>query len=141
MAAVSKNDKFVSMELASDSFFEPGSADFSQKAVGVLQLAAKEIIPLAEKKIRIEVEGYTDNVPIATAKYPSNWELSGARASSVVRYLISQGFPAEKIRAVGYADTHPKAPNEDTAGNPIVANRGLNRRVVVKLLKPEVDDQ
>ena len=137
MIAVSKNDKFVSMELASDSFFESGSATFSQSATAALQLAAQQVLPLADKRIIIEVEGHTDDSPIATAKYPSNWELSGARSSSVVRYLIAQGFPKEKIHAVGYAETQPKAPNEDTAGKPIPANQGINRRVVIKLLKPD----
>jgi chemotaxis protein MotB len=66
------------------------------------------------------VEGHTDNTPIATQKFPSNWELSSSRATSVARYLISQGVAANRLRAIGYADTKPKVENikdEDRARN------------------------
>ena len=138
--AVSKNPKFVSMELSSSSFFEPGAANFSPAALPILQTVAKQMLTLKDKKITIEVAGYTDSSPIASEKFPSNWELSSARAASVVRYLIGQGFPKEKLRAVGYAETQPKAPDHDTAGNPIPANQELNRRVVIKLLKQEEEE-
>lgn len=137
--AVSKNERFVSMELASDSFFEAGAASFSPKGEEILKTVAKQVVPLADKQMQIEVEGHTDSSPIASAKFPSNWELSGARASSVVRYLIAQGFPADKLRAVGYADTKPKAPDVDTAGKAIPANQELNRRVVIKLVRADDD--
>ena len=135
--AVSKNPKFVSVELSSTSFFEPGSARFKPEAIPMLQLVTKQLLPLKDKKIMVEIEGHTDDSPINSEKYPSNWELSSARASTVVRYLIDQGFPKEKLRATGYAETHPKAPNRDTAGNFIAVNQELNRRVVVKMLKPD----
>jgi len=137
--AVSKNDKFISMEVASSSFFQPGSAEFAPAAMPMLDLVVKQLMPLKDKKIALEIEGHTDDSPISSAKYPSNWELSTARASSVVRYFIAQGFPKEKIHAVGYAETKPKAPNEDAAGHPIPVNQELNRRVVIKLLKADED--
>jgi chemotaxis protein MotB len=84
---------------------------------------------------RIRVEGHTDDTPIDTPQFPSNWELSTARASAVVHYFLEQGVPAERLRAVGYADTEPKVPNRDAAGNPIPANQAQNRRVVIKLEK------
>lgn len=133
--AVSKNPKFVSMELSSGAFFEPGKAQFKPEALQMLQLVTQQLLQMKDGKIYIEVGGYTDSAPIATEQFPSNWELSAARASTVVRYLISQGFPKEKLRAVGFADTKPKAPEHDTAGKPIPANQELNRRVVMKLIK------
>jgi chemotaxis protein MotB len=73
----------------------------------------------------ILVEGYTDDVPIASAAFPSNWELSTARATTVVRYLIARGVNQQRLGAAGYADLHPVASNATGAG------KALNRRVEV----------
>ncbi|WP_018875506.1 OmpA family protein [Thioalkalivibrio sp. ALE31] len=78
---------------------------------------------LADHTGLITVEGHTDNVPIATERFPSNWELSAARASSVVRHLVAQGLEPSRLRAVGRADTLPVAGNETPGG------RAENRRV------------
>jgi chemotaxis protein MotB len=77
----------------------------------------------------ITVEGHTDNVPIATAEFPSNWELSTARATTVVRFLIAHGVSAGRLGAVGYADLHPIASNATASG------RALNRRVDIVLMR------
>jgi chemotaxis protein MotB len=71
----------------------------------------------------VSVEGHTDNIPINTARFPSNWELSSARAISVVRFLEQEGIASTRMRAIGYAETRPLQPN-DTA-----QNRAANRRV------------
>ena len=84
---------------------------------------------------QITIEGHTDDAPISTAQFPSNWELSTARASAVVHYFLEQGIAAQKLRAAGYADTFPVAPNRDSAGKPIPENQARNRRVVIKLEK------
>lgn len=133
--AISEQDDAISMELASSSFFQSGNAKFTQAAVPMLEMLSKQMLKFAQKEIVVEVEGHTDDSPIATAQYPSNWELSAARASNVVRYFIAQGFPEAKLRAIGLSSSHPKAPNRDQAGNPIPANQELNRRVVIKLRK------
>ncbi|HEY6780202.1 MAG TPA: flagellar motor protein MotB [Thermoleophilaceae bacterium] len=77
----------------------------------------------------ISVEGHTDNLPIATARYPSNWELSTARASSVVRALSGAGLPQQRFEAAGYAALHPIDSNSTDAG------RTRNRRVEIVLLR------
>lgn len=133
--AISEQDDAVSMELASSSFFQRGSAKFTPEALPMLELLAKQLMALSEMDLVVEVEGHTDDTPIATPQFPSNWELSAARAANVVRYFIAQGFPAAKLRAIGEGDTHPKAPNRDSTGNPIPANQELNRRVVIMLKK------
>lgn len=133
--AISEQDDAVSMELASSSFFERGSAKFSKQGVVMLDVIAKQIAPLATKDVVIEVEGHTDDTPIATAQFPSNWELSAGRATNVVRYFVAKGFPANKLRAAAMGDSYPKAPNRDATGNPIPSNQELNRRVVVKVHK------
>ena len=75
----------------------------------------------------ITVEGNTDNQPIATAEFPSNWELSGGRAASVVRFLIAHGVNAQRLGAAGFSDLHPVASNATAAG------RALNRNVDIVL--------
>ena len=71
----------------------------------------------------IDIVGHTDNIPIATSHFPSNWELSAARAGQAVRYMVEQGVPADRLRAIGQADTVPLAPNSDAKG------RSTNRRI------------
>jgi chemotaxis protein MotB len=76
----------------------------------------------------VEVEGHTDSIPISTEKFPSNWELSTARASSIVRYFIAKGINPERLKASGYADTKPIASNATPEG------RAQNRRVEIVIL-------
>jgi chemotaxis protein MotB len=115
----------------------PGSAKFSPEALPMLEMLAGQILPLAKAEIVVSVEGHTDDSPVNSELYPSNWELSSARAANVVRFLIDKKFPPQKLRAVGLAATKPKAPNRDAAGTPILANQDLNRRVVVRMIKGE----
>ncbi|MBZ9538004.1 OmpA family protein [Modicisalibacter tunisiensis] len=79
----------------------------------------------------ISVEGHTDSVPIDTPRFPSNWELSSARATAILRYLVQAGIDPERLRAVGYADTRPLQSNRTAAG------RAANRRVEVIIHAPE----
>ena len=125
----------IEVELASGAFFQNGTARFSVKALPMLKVMSEQLMPLSTKDVVIEVNGHTDDAPVANEQFPSNWELSSARASNLVRYFITQGFPANKLRAVGLADTQPKAPNRDTKGNAIAVNQELNRRMVIKMLK------
>jgi chemotaxis protein MotB len=80
-----------------------------------------------DKTHPITVEGNTDNVPIHTAQFPSNWELSTARATTVVRYFISQDVAEQRLGAAGYADLHPVTSNATAVG------RARNRRVDIVL--------
>ncbi len=82
---------------------------------------------------RIQVEGHTDDIPISTAFYPSNWELSSARASSVVRLFSENGVAPERLVAIGYADNRPVVPNTDAA------SRARNRRVTVLIISEAKD--
>src|SRR3546814_3171177 len=77
----------------------------------------------------IDVEGHTDDVPIKTERFPSNWELSTARAAGVVRYFIELGLVPERLKASGYADVKPKLPNRDLYGEGIPENRAATRRI------------
>jgi chemotaxis protein MotB len=81
----------------------------------------------------IQVEGHTDNLPIATSQFPSNWELSSARAGSVVRFFIDHEVAPKRLSAAGYSEFHPVATNETAEG------RSRNRRVTLMILPPEKD--
>lgn len=133
--SVSASPDSVDVELSSSSFFMPGAAKFTRDALPMLKLMAGQVLPLKDQNVIIEVEGYTDDSIVKSPQFPTNWELSAARAANVVRYLVAQGFPKEKLRAIGMGDGHPKAPNRDAMGNPIPANQDLNRRVVVRMVK------
>ncbi len=133
--AVNQTPDAIEVELSSSAFFRQGSAKLTRDALPMLKLMSEQVLPLKDDDVTIEIEGHTDDRFVRSEQYPSSWELSAARAANVVRYLVAQGFPKEKLRAVGLADAHPKAPNRDTTGTPIPANQALNRRVVLKLKK------
>lgn len=132
---VQKGDRITTIEMNSAPFFPRGAAALSEDGVKVLSELEPTLMSEEYKDYMISVEGYTDDIPIKTAQFPSNWELSSARAASVVRTLIDLGIPASRLRAVGFADTNPKAQNRDEAGNAIPDNQAQNRRVVIRLEK------
>jgi chemotaxis protein MotB len=112
----------LDIQLNEKILFPSGEARFSSKAFQALDPIARL---LAEQGYEITVEGHTDNIPISNARFPSNWELSVARAAYVVRYLIDQGIASKRLKAVGYADTRPLAGNQSAEG------RRTNRRVTL----------
>ena len=130
-----KGERVTAIELNSATFFAVGSATLSNAGKVVLLSVATQLKSNQFEGYRITVEGYTDDTPIHTPQFPSNWELSTARASAVVHFFLEQGIPASRLRAVGYGDTFPKVPNRDGNGNPIPANQAENRRVVIRLEK------
>jgi len=126
----------IVMRFKGNVLFPSASAIISTSANTVLQKIAQEIIKMPYK---IAVEGHTDNRPISTAQFPSNWELSAARAASVVRFFIDDGVQPFKVRAVGRADTKPLMPNMDENGNDIPENQAMNRRVEIVFLASSTD--
>lgn len=134
---VTPGDRITTIEMDSSAFFGSGSATLNMDGNKVLDNIANIIKDNKFKDYRVIVEGHTDDAPINTSQFPSNWELSTARAASVVRLLISQGFPPNRLQAAGYADTFPKVPNRDAQGRAISLNQEKNRRVVIRLEKIE----
>ena len=106
--------------------FEVNSARITTDSYRVLDEAAEVLKKYPT--LRIEVQGHTDNVPIARGPYPSNWELAAARATGVVRWLESQGVDPTRLTGVSYGEFHPVAPNDTVEG------RARNRRIEVRLL-------
>ncbi len=131
------SDRITSIEISSAAFFDSGSATLSPSGKVILQDVAGNLKSEKFKDYQVTVEGHTDDAPINTSLFPSNWELSTARAAAVVRFFLDEGISAQKLRAAGYADTFPKVPNRDANGRAIPENQAQNRRVVIKLEKIE----
>ena len=112
--------------------FDSGRADLKQSSIPKLKELADNILAEVENDNdwMIRVEGHTDNVPINSDKYSSNWELSTARALSVVTYFIENNYTKpEQIHAIGYAEYKPLVPNDSEE------NRSKNRRLEIRLTK------
>ncbi|MFA5779904.1 MAG: flagellar motor protein MotB [Elusimicrobiota bacterium] len=122
-------------EQQSVPFFVSGSAELLPAMKMYIDKIADALVKgVAIKNIVLIIEGHTDNIPIATSQFASNWELSTARATTVVKYLIQKhSIPPEKIAAIGYGEHKPIAPNDTDV------NKAKNRRVVflIKLVSPE----
>ena len=128
-------DRISSIEMNSASSFALGSATLSDEGKKALDEVVLNVQSDKLKDYTITIEGHTDDSPISTLQFPSNWELSTGRAAAVARYFLEHGVSAQRLRASGYADTFPKVPNRDAAGKVIPANQAQNRRVVIKLEK------
>ncbi|PCH85525.1 MAG: MotB protein [Piscirickettsiaceae bacterium] len=122
LVSVEKNDLWVEVELNSNMLFGSGDATLSDEALRVLWKVAK---PIRKLNNQVQVEGFTDNEPINTFEYPSNWELSAARAASVVHLFTKYGIKPKRLSAVGYGEFHPIEDNDTQEG------RERNRRVVI----------
>ncbi|MCW3150326.1 flagellar motor protein MotD [Stutzerimonas stutzeri] len=116
------NELWVEIELSSSLLFPSGDALPNDLAFDLIAKVAKILAPFDNP---IHVEGFTDNLPISTAKFPTNWELSAARAGSVVRMLAADGVAPSRLAAVGYGEFQPVADNATPEG------RARNRRVVL----------
>lgn len=117
----------VTVRLTNGLLFPSGQVEIAPEGLALL----RELAPLLQASpAQVEVQGHTDSVPISGWLFPSNWELSAARAAAVVRGLVASGLPPDRLFAAGYADTRPLASNDDEAG------RRANRRVELVLRAP-----
>jgi chemotaxis protein MotB len=128
--ALHRESEGLVISLREFGFFNSGSAALKSSAMPALDRIASI---LAIRTCRLRIEGHTDNVPIHTAQMGSNWELSTARSTELVRLLITRyGYRPERLSAAGYAQYHPIASNDNTQG------RAQNRRVDVVILSEHV---
>jgi len=122
---VTQNARGVTVDINASVLFDEGNAALAGNAQATLQAVAEL---LRDDHHAIEVEGHTDSTPISNGLFASNWELSAARASTVVRLFVDSGVAPRRLAAIGRADNVPLAPNDDPAG------RARNRRVAVTIL-------
>ena len=111
------------VSLGSDVLFPAGSARLSKEGLQAVKEVANQLRSIPDR--RYQVEGHTDNVPISTATFPSNWELASARALTVVKTMIESGMPAQRVSAASYGDSSPVQPNDTVEG------KAANRRVAI----------
>lgn len=123
----------IELELAANAFYQPGSATVRPEARTVIDQIANTLLSPRYNRFLISVEGHTDDSPISTNMFPSNWELSAARATNIVRLFVDSELPAHRLQAVAFGDTQPKVPNRDIAGAPIAENQAINRRIVIRI--------
>ena len=119
------------LELQTDILFGSGSADLSDEGAATIREVGGLLAQIPERKF--QVEGHTDNVPIKSKKYPSNWELASARAINVVKEMVDAGMPGKRVSAASYADSRPTATNETEEG------RAQNRRIEIVIV-PDLSD-
>jgi chemotaxis protein MotB len=117
----------LTLRIADNLLFASAQAELMTEG---MQLISQLIQVLADFEGEISIEGHTDNIPISTDRFPSNWELSSARAISVLKFLEQDGIAANRMRAIGYAETRPLQDNESAQG------RAANRRVELILREP-----
>lgn len=131
----------IRIRFSSDDLYESGSATLQPGARQLLDKVLGSIQKLRYDDFHIDVEGHSDNTPISSEPYPSNWELSTARASNIVKYFADTGISKKRLKASGYADSRPRVPNEDSLGNPLPENKALNRRIVLRLYYTTADNE
>ena len=122
---VTQNSRGVSVEINASVLFDPGDATLTPESDQALRALA---VLLKDDPHAVQVEGHTDPTPIRNALFPSNWELSAVRASSVVRLFIDSGVAPERLTAVGHGANIPVASNATAEG------KARNRRVAVTIL-------
>lgn len=126
-ASVRTTSRGVALYIEGDILFDSGSAALRPEAWKILdQIAAM----LPRVGYRVDVQGHSDSIPISTPAFPSNWELSAARAGRAVRYFVEKGVPSGRFRAIGLAETRPVSSNDTAEG------RANNRRVEFLFVNP-----
>jgi chemotaxis protein MotB len=125
LVRVKGTDKLLVVSLSEAAFFNSGESDLRPESIPLLNTVAEKLLKFT---LQIRVEGHTDNVPIHTKQFPSNWELSSARASTVIRHFIDEfAYPPDLLSAGGYASYRPIASNDTPEG------RSQNRRIDIVL--------
>jgi len=125
---VSSNELWLQVDLKDSILFSSGSAEVSDTAGDIFTRVASIITTVDNP---VQIEGFTDNVPIQTSRYPSNWELSSARAAAIVKWLIDAGVEPNRLAAVGYGQHQPVASNDSAEG------RAQNRRVAIMVARDQ----
>lgn len=131
---VTQSRRGVSIEINANVLFAAGQAELAPQSLNVLRAVAEQ---LRKEPFNLEITGHTDTTPISNSTYPSNWELSAVRASSVVRLFADSGIASSRLFAIGREASQPVAPNDTEAG------RARNRRVELMILSsiPDVIEE
>lgn len=129
---IEKNYRGINILLGSESLFSSGEANLTPAGRQTINELCQSLDSIVGKyNLTMDIEGHTDDTPIRSFRFPSNWELSSARAATVLRQMIENGLPPENSRAIGFADVKPTIKPFDTEGNYVKGSREKNRRVEI----------
>jgi len=121
----------LKLRFSSQVLFESGSATLKKVMIPMLSHISQAIQESEYKDYIVKIEGHTDDIPIKTALYESNWELSAHRATNVLKEFIKTGIPKKRVRAIAMADAYPLVPNQNPNGSDNIENQAKNRRIEV----------
>ncbi|CAA7617279.1 Flagellar motor protein [Candidatus Terasakiella magnetica] len=130
---VGKDDKGVVLNLASGAMFKPGSADINPQIMPLMKEISGSLKEQRFILYQIEIQGHTDDTPVRTAQFPSNWDLSAARALATLKLLTDLGIDQSRMKLAAMADTAPRVPNRSESGKPYPENQAINRRVEIHI--------
>ncbi|MEQ1814185.1 MAG: flagellar motor protein MotB [Candidatus Nitrotoga sp.] len=130
LVSVNLTKRGVVLDIRASSLFKTGDAVLQP---GYMEMLREVSRVLSKEELPVEIEGHSDDIPIMTTQFPSNWELSSARASSIARMLIDNGVAARRLSVVGLASNQPLVPNNSPE------NRSKNRRVSIMIMSPDVE--
>lgn len=130
---VGKDDRGIVLNLASGAMFKPGSAEIRPE---ILPLAKEIAGTLGQKRFlnyQVEIQGHTDDTPVRTQQFPSNWDLSAARALASLKLLSELGISQSRMKISAMADTAPRVPNRSESGKAYPENQAINRRIEIHI--------
>lgn len=133
---VEQHDRGLAVTFSGDVLFAPGAVELQPAALGRIAPLLQQVVAQAQAGHTVEVEGHTDDTPIAGSQGLSNWDLSALRAARLAALLEARGLPGKRIKVVGYGATLPLVQNRDEADQAIPANQARNRRVSLVLKRP-----
>ena len=122
----------INIKLASNDLFRSGDAQLSRSGRKTVDDISNSLLSIVERyNLTCDIEGHTDDTPMRSYKFPSNWELSASRAANVLRQMIDSGIPKEQSRAIGFADIKPIIEPRDSTGSLVKGARAIKRRVEI----------
>jgi chemotaxis protein MotB len=130
-ADVGTDDRGVVLNLDSGAMFTPGAADIKPAMLPLLKEVVGTLAQARFENYRIEIQGHTDDMPIQSNLYATNFDLAAARALATMRAMVGIGLPAERILITSFGQYAPRVPNRRDDGSPLPVNQALNRRVSV----------
>jgi len=128
---IGRDDRGVVLNLSSGTMFKPNSADILPQIRPLLKEIADTLGQKRFTGYQIEIQGHTDDTPVRTAQFPSNWELSSARALVTLKQMAEFGIDFNRMKIAAFADTAPRVPNHSDTGRAYPENQAINRRVEI----------
>ncbi len=128
---IGKDDKGIVLNLASGTMFKPASAEIRPEILPLMKEIAGTLSQPRFLNYQIEIQGHTDDTPVRTQQFPTNWDLSSARALATLKLFTSLGINQSRMKLAALADTAPRVPNHSEAGTPYPENQAINRRVEI----------